>query len=180
MIRDGKFMAQLCWMVIISQAMHGGGRIAAQAPTAPQLQPLSAQFGPEARTYAASYGYSGVQVPVDVHQVPVGVHVGTAVSKTVHYADSPTVVGYAPSAVYKPDLSAYAAASFPQVEQLRRFNPVGRPVHTVVPKVTAVEPSITVQKTYVDVPVHEYHPPAVVVLPDTSSSYYNYQLVDGK
>lgn len=140
---------------------------------APQLQPLFAQFNPEARGYAASYGYGGVQVPV-------AVPVGPTVSKTVHYADAPVVVGYAPSAVYKPDLSAYAAASFPQVEQLRRFNPVVRPVHTVVPKVTAVEPSVTVQKTYVDVPVAEYRPAATAVVVQDPSTYYNYQVVDRK
>jgi len=144
--------------------------IAGAAP-APQLQPLAAQFEPEAKGYAVGYGYGGVQAPV------AAVQVGAAVGKTVHYADQPAVVGYAPS-VYESDLSAYAAASFPQVEQLRRFNPGFRPVHTVVPKVTAVEPSVTVHKTYVDVPVvHEYHRPQLVHVRDPSA-YYNYQLVD--
>lgn len=166
-MRQAELLMRLCWTAVLLQAIHGGARAAA----APQFQPLSAQFGPEPRTYAAGYGYGGVQTPV-------GIQVGAAVSK--YAVDTPTAVGYAPSAVYKPDLSAYAAASFPQVEQLRRFNPVVRPVHTVVPQVTAFEPSVTVHKTYVDVPVHEYRPPAVVVVPDTSSSYYNYQIVDGK
>lgn len=140
------------------------------------LQPLSAQFHPEARGYAVGYGYGyGAASPVAVGQV------GTAVSKTVHYADRATVVGYAPSAVYKPDLSAYAAASFPLVEQLRRFDPVVRPVHTVVPKVTAVEPSVSVHKYAVDVPI-EYGPPTVVVQQTDGAheSPYYYQVVDRK
>lgn len=155
--------------LVVSVVLIVGG--AGETAAAPQLlQPLSSQFSPEARGYATGYGYGGVQVPVAVQ-----------VGKTVQYADAPppAVVGYAPSFVYKPDLSAYAAASFPQVEQLRRFNPVVRPVHTVVPKVTAVEPSVTVQKTYVDVPVPEYRPPFVVQ--DASPyNYYNYQLIDRK
>lgn len=150
-----------------------------ETSAAPQLQPLLAQFNPEARGYAAGYGYGhgGVQVPVAVHVV------GPAVGKTVvHYADAPTVVGYAPSAVYKPDLSAYAAASFPQLEQLHRFDPVVRPVHAVVPKVTAVKPSVTVHKTYIDVPVAEYRPAAAAVqaVQDPSIYSYNYQVVDRK
>lgn len=163
------------WTVTIVVVIVYGGIV--DAAPAPQFQPLSAQFAPEARGYAPGYGYDGVQ------QGPVAIQVGTAVSKTVHYADAPTVVDYAPSVVYKPDLSAYAAAPFPQVEQLHRFNPVVRPVHTVVPKVTAVEPTVTVQKTYVDVPVvHEYRTaavPAVQVVQD-GSPYYNYQLIDRK
>lgn len=151
------------WTVTIVLVIVCNG-ITDAAPT-PQFQPLLTQFNPEVRGYAPGYGYGGV------HQGPVAVQVGTAISKTVHYADTPTVVGYAPSAVYKPDLSAYAAASFPQVEQLHRFNPIVRPVHTVVPRVTAVEPSVTVQKTYVDVPVQ--------VVQD-ASPYYNYQLIDQK
>lgn len=157
--------------------------VVAGAMSMPQYQPLQAQFGPEARGYAPGFGYGGV-VQGPVAEVPA-VQVGTAVSKTVHYADTPTIVGYAPSAVYKPDLSAYAAASFPLVEQLRRFNPVVRPVHTVVPKLTAIEPSVSVHKTYVDVPVpvpisvHEHRPPASVVIQDPSP-YYGYQLVDRK
>lgn len=163
--------------VAVVVALACGG-IAAPA-AAPELQPLAVQFDPEARAYAANYGYGGV-VPA-----PVAVQVGTAVSKTVHYADQPTVVGYAPYLTYKPDLSAYAAASFPQVEQLRRFNPGFRSVQTVVPKVTAVEPSITVQKTYLDVPVvhHEYRPQVVQIQQQQHvdpSSYYGYQVVDRK
>lgn len=169
MVRTTTMLIRLQMMTLAVVVCGGIAEISA----APQLQPLLAQFNPEARGYAASYGYGGVQVPA-------AVHVGPAVGETVHYADAPTVVGYAPSAVYKPDLSAYAAASFPQVEQLRRFNPVVRPVHTVVPKVTAVEPSVTVHKTYIDVPVAEYRPaPAAVVIQDPST-YYNYQIIDRK
>ncbi|XP_025420605.1 uncharacterized protein LOC112690746 [Sipha flava] len=170
----GKLMSVVMSIVLISGTT--------ETAAAPQLlQPLSSQFISEAKGYATGYGYSGVQVPVAVQ-----------VGKTVQYAAAPpppppppppsAVVGYAPSFVYKPDLSAYAAASFPQVEQLHRFNPVVRPVHTVVPKVTAVEPSVTVQKTYVDVPVPEYRPPAAAVVVQDASpyNYYNYQLIDRK
>ncbi|XP_015379960.1 PREDICTED: uncharacterized protein LOC107173792 [Diuraphis noxia] len=175
----------------------------AEAAAAPQLQQsLHAQvtqYGPEARAgYAAGYGYGGVQVPA-------AVQAAAAVGKSVHlhqqyqqqyqqqqyYADGPhaAVVGYVPTAVYKPDLSAYAYGVSPHVEQLRRFDPVVRPVHTVVPKVTAVEPSVTVHKTYVDVPVLHHHVadhrlayagagPAAVVQADYVSPYYNYQVVD--
>ncbi|XP_001949093.2 uncharacterized protein LOC100168836 [Acyrthosiphon pisum] len=176
-------------------------RAEAEAAAAPQLlqsqHVQAAQFGPEARAgYAAGYGYGGVQVPVAVQSA-------AAVGKSVHlhqqyqqqhqqqqyYADAPpAVVGYVPSAVYKPDLSAYAYGASPLVEQLRRFDPVVRPVQTVVPKVTAVEPSVTVQKTYVDVPILHHHAdhrltyaaagPAVVVQADYASPYYNYQVVD--
>lgn len=160
--------------LVVAVVLLIGGAV--ETAAAPQLlQPLSSQFNPEARGYAAGYGYGG--------HAPVAVQVG----KAVQYADVPrtVAVGYgAPSFVYKPDLSAYAAASFPQVEQLHRFNPVVRPVHTVVPKVTAVEPSVTVQKTYVDVPVPtEYRPlaAAVVVQDAPSLSPYNhYQLIDRK
>lgn len=176
-------------------------RTKAEAAAAPQVlqspHVQASQFGPEARAgYAAGYGYGGVQVPVAVQAT-------AAVSKSVHlnqqyqqqnqqqqyYADGPPAfVGYVPSAVYKPDLSAYAYGASPHVEQLRRFDPVVRPVHTVVPKVTALEPSVTVQKTYVDVPIL-HHPadhrltyaatgPAVVVQADYASPYYNYQVVD--
>lgn len=160
-----------------------------------QPQPLLAQLNPEARNYAAGYGYgpvvagtpavaAGPVVAADAVAVPAA-HVATAITKTVHYADQPSVVGYAPTAVYKPDLSAYAAASFPQVELMRRFNPVVRPVNTVVPKVTAVEPSVTIHKYAVDVPF-EYRPPAApaVVVQQTNEvvhpSPYYYQLVDRK
>lgn len=142
-------------VVVCGCTIADGAAVASQ----PLLQPLTAQFHPAEAGYAAGYGYGGVQ------QVPA------------HYADAPTAVGYAPSAVYKPDLSTYAAASssFSQVEHLRRFNPVLRPVHTVVPKVTAVEPSVAVHKTYVDVPVHHEYRPTVVV--QDPSPYYNYYLV---
>lgn len=172
-------------MLIVVLVVVCGGIIGDRATASPQqlpLHPLSAQFDPAVAGYAAGYGYDGVQRAVRVGPAAVSV-------KAVHYADAPnsivgyapTVVGYAPSAVYKPDLSAYA--SFPQVEQLRRFNPVVRPVHTVVPKVTAVEPSVTVHKTYVDVPVpvpvhHEYRP--TVVVQDPSPNYNYYQVVDRK
>lgn len=191
--------AMLAAAIIVVSGIAGAE---AEAAAAPQLlQPLhaqAAQFGPEARAgYAAGYGYGGVQVPV-------AVQAAAAVGKSVHlhqqyqqqhqqqqyYADAPpaAVVGYVPTAVYKPDLSAYAYGASPHVEQLRRFDPVVRPVHTVVPKVTAVEPSVTVQKTYVDVPILHHHVdhrltyaaagPAAVVQADYASPYYNYQVVD--
>ncbi|KAL5240132.1 hypothetical protein ACI65C_007542 [Semiaphis heraclei] len=180
--------------VIVVAGIAGAEAEAAAAPQL-QLQSLHAQavqLGPEARAgYAAGYGYGGVQVPV-------AVQAAAAVGKSVHlhqqyqqqyqqqqyYADGPhAVVGYVPTAVYKPDLSAYAYGASPHVEQLRRFDPVVRPVHTVVPKVTAVEPSVTVHKTYVDVPVHHRLTyaaagPAAVVQADYVSPYYNYQVVD--
>lgn len=163
-----KFISVVVSIVLINGATETAG-------TPQLLQPLLSQFNPEAKGYATGYGYSGVQVPVAVQ-----------VGKTVQYVATPSpppppaMVGYAK--VYKPDLSAYAAASFPQVEQLHRFNPVVRPVHTVVPKVTAFEPSVTVQKTYVDVPVPEYRPPAAAVVVQDASpySYFNYQWIDRK
>jgi len=179
---------------VVVVADIAGAKAEAAAAAAPQVpQPVhlqTAQFGPEARGYAAGYGYGGVQVPVSVHAAAV---VGKSVPLHHHpqqqyYADGPpVVVGYAPSAVYKPDLSAYAYGASPHVEQLRRFDPVVRPVQTVVPKVTAVEPSVTVQKTFVDVPVLHHHDqrlsyvasgPAAVVQADYASPYYNYQVVD--
>lgn len=155
-------------------ALACGGATAGPAPR-PQLQPLLARFDaiePGGGGYAAAYGYGG-------HAAPA-VRVGTAVGGTaVHYADQPpTVVGYAPAAVYKPDLSAYAAAPWPQVEQLRRFDPVYRPVHTVVPKVTAVEPSVTVvHKTYADGPVVHGYGPVQPARAHDPPHYYDYQLI---
>lgn len=171
--------------------------VVAEAAAIPQLpKPVhlqAAQLGPEAREYAAGYGYGGVQVPVSVQATPAvgkSVHLHQHHQQQQYFADAsvPVVVGYAPSAVYKPDLSAYAYGASPDVEQLRRFDPVVRPVQTVVPKVTAVEPSVTVQKTFVDVPVVHHHDhrlayvtgagTAAVVQADYASPYYNYQVVD--
>ncbi|XP_026810098.1 uncharacterized protein LOC113551804 [Rhopalosiphum maidis] len=174
-------------VILVADIAEAAAAAAPQAPQPVHLQ--TAQFGPEARGYAAGYGYGGVQVPVSVHAAAV---VGKSVPLHHHqqqyYADGPSVVvGYAPSAVYKPDLSAYAYGASPHVEQLRRFDPVVRPVQTVVPKVTAVEPSVTVHKTFVDVPVLHHHDqrlpyvaagPAAVVQADYASPYYNYQVVD--
>lgn len=166
--------------------------VVAEAATIPRL-PQAALFGPEARGYAAGYGYGGVQVPVSVQATPAvgkSVHLHQHHQQQQYYADAstPVVVGYAPSAVYKPDLSAYAYGASPDVEQLRRFDPVVRHVQTVVPKVTAVEPSVTVQKTFVDVPVVHHHDhrlayvtaagTAAVVQADYAAPYYNYQVVD--
>ncbi|XP_050539866.1 uncharacterized protein LOC126904685 [Daktulosphaira vitifoliae] len=140
--------------------------VAYTAPQVVELKPLSAQLNAESRAYAAAYPYGAAQI-------------GTAITKTVHYADTPTVVGYAPT-VYKPDLSAYAAGSFPQVEQLRRFNPGVRQVQTVVPKVTAVEPSVVVQKVPYDVQVPvpvEYRPSVAVVTNDVAPPPYYYTYV---
>lgn len=172
--------------------------VVAEAAMVPQLpQPVhlqqAAQFGPEARGYAAGYSYGGVQVPVSVQATPAvgkSVHLHQHHQQQQYYADAstPVVVGYAPSAVYKPDLSAYAYGASPDVEQLRQFNPLVRHVQTVVPKVTAVEPSVTVQKTFVDVPVVHHHDhrlayvtaagTAAVVQADYAAPYYNYQVVD--
>nr|BAH72679.1 ACYPI009505 [Acyrthosiphon pisum] len=184
--------------IIVIAEVAGAGAEAAAAPQLLQSQHVrAARFGPEARAgYAAGYGYGGVRVPVAVQSA-------AAVGGSVHlhrrcqrrhqrqrcYADAPpAVVGCVPSAVCKPDLSACACGASPLVEQLRRFDPVVRPVQTVVPKVTAVEPSVTVQKTYVDVPILHHHAdhrltyaaagPAVVVQADYASPYYNYQVVD--
>ncbi|CAH1709840.1 unnamed protein product [Aphis gossypii] len=166
--------------------------VVAEAAAIPQL-PQAAQFGPEARGYAPGYGYGGVQVPVSVQATPAvgkSVHLHQHHQQQHYYADAsaPVVVGYAPSAVYKPDLSAYAYGASPDVEALRRFDPVVRPVQTVVPKVTAVEPSVTVQKSFVDVPVVHHHGhrlayvtaagTAAVVSADYAAPYYNYQVVD--
>ncbi|XP_050422153.1 uncharacterized protein LOC126834343 [Adelges cooleyi] len=151
--------------------------LAAAAPQTAELKPLVTQLNPEARAYAAAYPYSA-PAAVAVPAVPAA-QVGTAITKTVHYADTPTVVGYAPT-VYKPDLSAFAAASFPQVEQLRRFNPGVRSVNAVVPKVTAVEPSVIVQKVPYEVPLPvpvEYRPPFTVVTNDVVSSPYYYSYI---
>ncbi|XP_025195928.1 uncharacterized protein LOC112595059 [Melanaphis sacchari] len=183
----------LAAVIVVAEIAGAKAAAAPQLPQSVRLQ--TAQAGPEVRGYAAAYGYGGVQVPVNVHAAAV---VGKSVYLQQHhqqqqqqqqyYADGPppaVVVGYAPSAVYKPDLSAYAYGASPHVEQLRRFDPVVRPVHTVVPKVTAVEPSVTVHKTYVDVPVlHDHRLPYVaagptaVVQADYASPYYNYQVVD--
>lgn len=147
----------------IVAALACGGATAGPAPR-PQLQPLLARFDaiePGGGGYAAAYGYGG-------HAAPA-----------VHYADQPpAVVGYAPAAVYKPDLSAYAAAPWLQVEQLRRFDPVYRPVHTVVPKVTAVEPSVTVvHRTYADGPVAHGYGPVQPARAHDPPHYYDYQLI---
>lgn len=185
--------AMLAAVIVIAEIAGAEAEAAAAPQLLQSLHAQAVQLGPEARAgYAAGYGYGGVQVPV-------AVQAAAAAGKSVHlqqqyqqqhqqqqqyYADAPpAVVGYVPSAVYKPDLSAYAYGASPHVEQLRRFDPVVRPVHTVVPKVTAVEPSVTVQKTYVDVPVlhHQTYAaagPAVVVQADYASPYYNYQVVD--
>lgn len=168
-------------MMLAVVAVVAGIAEAAAAPQLLQQLHQQAQSGPEARGYAAGYGYAGAQVPVAVNSAAV---VGKSAHPQQYYAaaDGPQVVGYVPSAVYKPDLSAYAYGSSPYVEQLRRFDPVVRPVHTVVPKVTAVEPQVTVHKTYVDVPVLHHHQhvagPAAVVHADYASPYYNYQVVD--
>lgn len=177
---------------ILVTAMLAAVVVVAEAAAIPQL-PQAAQFGPEARGYAPGYGYGGVQVPVSVQATPAvgkSVHLHQHHQQQQYYADAsaPVVVGYAPSAVYKPDLSAYAYGASPDVEALRRFDPVVRPVQTVVPKVTAVEPSVTVQKSFVDVPVVHHHDhrlayvtvagTAAVVPADYAAPYYNYQVVD--
>lgn len=76
---------------------------------------------------------------------------GAAITKTVHYANTPVVTGYTASVV-KPHLGSVATPPFTVTNQ--HVIAPARSVQTVVPHVTQVEPEITVQKVAVDVPVH--------------------------
>lgn len=66
-----------------------------------------------------------------------------AISKTVHYAPTPVVTGYT-STVIKPDLGHLATP--PHVVSKTPVLAPARSVETVVPKVTHVEPEVSVQK----------------------------------
>lgn len=97
---------------------------------------------------------------VGVAHVPA--QVGTAISKTVQYAETPVVTGYT-STLYKSDLSAYDTPF--------RFNHNQRylrPVKTVVPKIMPLEPKAHL--AHVELPIIapavrevEIHPP---ILPE--------------
>lgn len=69
--------------------------------------------------------------PVGVAHVPA--QVGTAISKTVHYAETPVVTGYT-STLYKSDLSA-----FDMPFKFNHHQRYLRPVSTLVPRLVQVE-----------------------------------------
>lgn len=88
--------------------------------------------------------------PVGVAHVPA--QVGTAISKTVHYAETPVVTGYT-STLYKPDLSAYDTPFRFNLHQ--RYL---RPIKTLVPRLMPIELPAAVKEVEL-----QAHPP---ILPE--------------
>lgn len=102
---------------------------------------------------------------VGVAQIPA--QIGTAISKTVHYAETPVISGYA-STLLKPELSALDA---PFKYNLNRYF---RPVKTIVPKVVPIEPKVNgVQVPLVtSLKELEIHPPILPEVRVANSMFY--------
>lgn len=103
------------------------------------------------------------ETPLGVAHVPA--HVGTAISKTIHYAETPLLTGYA-STLYKPNLGAFDSAL--KFNHQQRYL---RPVKTLVPKVPLlttvnemeIHPQILPEIRVVN-PANIYYPPVIAPL----------------
>ena len=102
---------------------------------------------------------------VGVAHVPA--QIGTAISKTVHYAETPVVSGYM-STLLKPELSALDT---PLKYNLNRYF---RPVKTIIPKLMAMEPKMNVEMPMVAALKEvEMHPPILPEIRVANPIYYS-------
>lgn len=101
---------------------------------------------------------------VGVAHIPA--QIGTAISKTVHYAETPVVNGYT-STLLKPELSALDT---PLKYNTNRYF---RPVKTIIPKLMAVEPKMNVEVPMVAALKEvEIHPPILPEIRIANPMYY--------
>lgn len=81
--------------------------------------------------------FAEAEPSIGIAHIPA--HVGTAISKTIQYAETPTITGYA-STLYKPDLSSFGGGSVPYHYTYQ--DTVLRPTKILIPKITKLEPDI--------------------------------------
>lgn len=111
---------------------------AAHAPVATYAHAPVATYAAHAPVVKAVPVAPAVAVAPAVYSAPA-----VAISKTVHYAPTPVVTGYT-STVIKPDLGHLATP--PHLVSKTPVIAPARSVQTIVPKVTHVQPEVSVQK----------------------------------
>ncbi|XP_065211736.1 uncharacterized protein LOC135839578 [Planococcus citri] len=74
---------------------------------------------------------------VSIAHIPA--HIGTAISKTIQYAETPAITGFS-STLYKPDLSPFGGGPVPYHYTYQ--DTLLRPTKIIVPKIAKMEPDV--------------------------------------